>query len=87
MDDWVCGPVMRQWPTDAAECGDAAVELDRADQPVPSTERIIAALGPKMLELAGRRSLARAPTRSLPSTPPVLDPRWERDRFFARNRS
>jgi len=31
--------------------------LDAADQPVPSGERVVAALGPKMLELARDRSL------------------------------
>jgi probable F420-dependent oxidoreductase len=31
--------------------------LDAAPQPVPQTERCIAALGPKMLDLCGRRSL------------------------------
>jgi probable F420-dependent oxidoreductase len=35
--------------------------LDEADQPVPHEERIIAALGPKMLELARDRSLGSHP--------------------------
>jgi probable F420-dependent oxidoreductase len=36
-------------------------ELDAAPTPVPRQERIIAALGPRMLELAGRRSCGTHP--------------------------
>src|ERR671923_11204 len=36
-------------------------ELDAAPMPVPKQERIIAALGPRMLELAGRRSCGTHP--------------------------
>src|SRR3954447_16204935 len=35
--------------------------LDAAETPVPSDERIVAALGPKMLDLAGERSLGTHP--------------------------
>jgi probable F420-dependent oxidoreductase len=35
--------------------------LDSADPPVPKDERVVAALGPKMLELAGQRSLGAHP--------------------------
>ena len=35
--------------------------LDSADPPVPEDERVVAALGPKMLELAGQRSLGAHP--------------------------
>jgi probable F420-dependent oxidoreductase len=36
-------------------------ELDRAADPLPADERIVAALGPKMTELAGRRSAGTHP--------------------------
>jgi probable F420-dependent oxidoreductase len=36
-------------------------ELDAADPPVPKQERIIAALGPRMLQLAGERSAGTHP--------------------------
>jgi probable F420-dependent oxidoreductase len=36
-------------------------ELDGADRPVPPDQRVIAALGPKMLELATQRSLGTHP--------------------------
>ncbi|MGH2363483.1 MAG: LLM class F420-dependent oxidoreductase [Chloroflexota bacterium] len=36
-------------------------ELDHAAQPVPKAERLLAALGPKMLELSGRRTLGTHP--------------------------
>jgi hypothetical protein len=42
--------------------------LDAADQPVPRGERIAAALGPKMLDLAAERSLGRTPTSCRRST-------------------
>jgi probable F420-dependent oxidoreductase len=35
--------------------------LDNADRPVPRDERVVAALGPKMLELAAERSLGAHP--------------------------
>ena len=35
--------------------------LDSADRPVPRDERVVAALGPKMLELAAERSLGAHP--------------------------
>jgi probable F420-dependent oxidoreductase len=35
--------------------------LDRADRPVPRDERVVAALGPKMLDLAAQRSLGAHP--------------------------
>jgi probable F420-dependent oxidoreductase len=49
--------------------------LDRADPPVPSGERIVAALGPKMLELAAERSLGAHPYFT-----PVEHTRLARDR-------
>ena len=42
--------------------------LDAAPEPVPADERVAAALGPRMLELAARRSLEPTRTSSPPST-------------------
>ncbi|MEV0826833.1 LLM class F420-dependent oxidoreductase [Nonomuraea rubra] len=36
-------------------------ELDRADQPVPAESRVLAALGPKMLDMAARRARGAHP--------------------------
>jgi probable F420-dependent oxidoreductase len=44
-----------------AKMGEFFDGLDAADAPVPRDERIAAALGPKMLDLAGKRSLGAHP--------------------------
>ncbi len=49
--------------------------LDAADPPVPSDERVVAALGPKMLELAAERSLGAHPYFT-----PVEHTRFARER-------
>ena len=53
-------------------------ELDRAEQPVPQSERVIAALKPKALALAG---VAAAPTRTTcrQNTPPGPAPHSARE--------
>jgi probable F420-dependent oxidoreductase len=44
-----------------AKMGEFLDGLDAADPPVPRDERVVAALGPKMLELAAERSLGAHP--------------------------
>ena len=50
--------------------------LDNADRPVPRDERVVAALGPKMLELAAERSLGAHPYFT-----PVEHTRFARERI------
>jgi probable F420-dependent oxidoreductase len=50
--------------------------LDAADPPVPRDERVVAALGPKMLELAAQRSLGAHPYFT-----PVEHTRFARERM------
>lgn len=41
--------------------------LDRAERPVPANERILAALGPRMLALSAERSLGTHPYNTMPA--------------------
>ena len=50
---------------------DAGYDVYRAVQPERRPPRLLAALGPKMLELAGAGPTARTPTSCRPSTPPA----------------